>query len=100
VGKWAAPQCRGVEATLSVHWEDDKQAPPDFDFPRLSTVYNNSQRRNLKIHSSPASNIMRLIEKVKGMKVNDFPFWPNFKFPQDCKLQILEIIQIEILLEF
>jgi hypothetical protein len=37
---------------------------------------------------------MKLFQKVEGMKVNDFPFWLNFKFPQDCKLQILEQIQI------
>jgi hypothetical protein len=31
---------------------------------------------------------------------NNFTFWPNFKFPQELKLQILEQIQIWISLNF
>jgi hypothetical protein len=32
--------------------------------------------------------------------MSNFPFWHNFKFPQDFKLQFLEEIQIWIFLEF
>jgi hypothetical protein len=66
-------------------------------FPKFQNQY---KFWNSKQRSSPCPKILKIFKSIAWNIRNNFTFQTNFKFPQDCMLQILEQIQIWIFLEF
>jgi hypothetical protein len=66
----------------------------------LKLFSNLSHHLKFKTKVFPMSKNTHILQ-VDSLKYREqLPFWPNFKFPLDCKLQILEKIKFESSLNF
>jgi hypothetical protein len=85
-----------VEATLSC----SKWAPLVWFSKDLQSAKKFQPFWNSKIYSSPASNMLKLFDKVEGTKVNNFPFYLNIKIKKYFELQFREWTRFWICFEF
>jgi hypothetical protein len=94
--KWLMGRLSGVGLGGTVE-PGSAQDRTKISFFNIST---SSSLKILRVALLVLQKIPKLCQGVDQFRRNNFPYWQIFKFPHDFKLQFLEIIQIEIFLEF